>query len=187
MISGAGMLDFESCQSLEKLVMDAEIISMARRVRPGDRAARGSDGARPSCAAWGTRRTTSPTPHTLRWFREELVVPSAGHRPRIARRVAREGTQTRGPPGARSRARAARNLRRPPRPESVLAELRAITTRAARQCGARRAAAPRLTAAVPDPPGRLEPPGANFSLAVRDTVPPDRCRRRAVTRTRRSR
>lgn len=41
MISGAGMLDFESCQSLEKLVIDNEICGMALRlvqglqVRPG--------------------------------------------------------------------------------------------------------------------------------------------------------
>jgi trimethylamine--corrinoid protein Co-methyltransferase len=32
MVSGAGMMDFESCQSYEKLVVDAEIIGMAKRL-----------------------------------------------------------------------------------------------------------------------------------------------------------
>ena len=35
MISGAGMLDFLVCQSAEKLVMDAEAISMAKRLLVG--------------------------------------------------------------------------------------------------------------------------------------------------------
>ena len=35
MVSGAGMLDFESCQSLEKLVLDAEAIGMAKRLIGG--------------------------------------------------------------------------------------------------------------------------------------------------------
>ncbi|MGB2911835.1 MAG: trimethylamine methyltransferase family protein, partial [Anaerolineales bacterium] len=35
MVSGAGMLDFESCQSFEKLVIDAEIIGLAKRIISG--------------------------------------------------------------------------------------------------------------------------------------------------------
>jgi trimethylamine---corrinoid protein Co-methyltransferase len=35
MVSGAGMLDFESCQSLEKLVVDNETIGMAKRLIAG--------------------------------------------------------------------------------------------------------------------------------------------------------
>jgi len=35
MISGAGMLDFLACQSLEKLILDAEVISMAKRMTSG--------------------------------------------------------------------------------------------------------------------------------------------------------
>jgi len=42
MISGAGMLDFLACQSPEKLVMDAEAISMARRFLQGMRVRPGS-------------------------------------------------------------------------------------------------------------------------------------------------
>ena len=35
MISGAGMLDFLACFSLEKLVIDAEIVAMAKRLLDG--------------------------------------------------------------------------------------------------------------------------------------------------------
>jgi len=35
MISGAGMLDFLACFSLEKLVIDAEIVGMAKRLLAG--------------------------------------------------------------------------------------------------------------------------------------------------------
>jgi len=35
MISGAGMLDFLACFSLEKLVIDAEIVAMAKRLVSG--------------------------------------------------------------------------------------------------------------------------------------------------------
>jgi len=35
MISGAGMLDFLACQSLEKLIFDAEVISMVKRMTSG--------------------------------------------------------------------------------------------------------------------------------------------------------
>ncbi len=34
-VSGPGMLDFESCQSLEKLVLDDEICAMVQRLRRG--------------------------------------------------------------------------------------------------------------------------------------------------------
>jgi len=35
MISGSGMLDFLVCQSLEKLILDAEAINMAKRMTSG--------------------------------------------------------------------------------------------------------------------------------------------------------
>ena len=35
MVSGPGMLDFESCQSLEKLVIDNDICGMAKRLMRG--------------------------------------------------------------------------------------------------------------------------------------------------------
>ncbi len=75
-VSGAGMLEFESCQSLEKLVIDDEICGMALRL------ARGIPGRGPRLAedlwgdlAAGDHFLTSPT--TLRWLRGELTFPSA--------------------------------------------------------------------------------------------------------------
>jgi trimethylamine--corrinoid protein Co-methyltransferase len=76
MVSGAGMLEFESCQSLEKLVIDDEICGMAERL------VRGVEARGPVLAedlfgnlSAGDHFLTSP--HTLRWLREEMAYPSA--------------------------------------------------------------------------------------------------------------
>jgi trimethylamine--corrinoid protein Co-methyltransferase len=73
-ISGAGMLDFESSQSLEKLVMDNEICGMALRMVKGidareDRLAGDLYGD----IYDGKHFLTSK--ETLRWFREEMYRP----------------------------------------------------------------------------------------------------------------
>jgi trimethylamine--corrinoid protein Co-methyltransferase len=73
-ISGPGMLDFESCQSLEKLVLDNEICGMALRMvrgveARGDRLAGDLYGD----IYAGDHFLTSA--ETLRWFREELYPP----------------------------------------------------------------------------------------------------------------
>ncbi len=76
MISGAGMMDFESCQSLEKLV------HRRRDDRDGEAA-----GARASSRATSRSRSTLfqklghraeylAEPHTLKWFAKELYLPS---------------------------------------------------------------------------------------------------------------
>ena len=70
-ISGPGMLDFESCQSLEKLVLDNEICGMALRMvrgleARGDRLAGDLYGD----IYAGDHFLTSA--ETLRWFREEV-------------------------------------------------------------------------------------------------------------------
>jgi trimethylamine--corrinoid protein Co-methyltransferase len=70
-ISGPGMLDFESCQSLEKLVFDNEICGMALRLvrgveARGDRLAGDLYGD----VYAGDHFLTST--ETLRWFREEV-------------------------------------------------------------------------------------------------------------------
>ncbi len=75
-VSGAGMLEFESCQSLEKLVIDDEICGMALRLVQG---IEGRDG-RLAEDLWGDLGAgdhflTSPV--TLRWLREETLFPSA--------------------------------------------------------------------------------------------------------------
>jgi trimethylamine--corrinoid protein Co-methyltransferase len=73
-ISGPGMLDFESCQSLEKLVLDNEICGMALRMvrgieARGDRLA----GDLYEDIYAGDHFLTSA--ETLRWFRKEVYTP----------------------------------------------------------------------------------------------------------------
>jgi len=70
-ISGPGMLDFESCQSLEKLVLDNEICGMALRLVRGIEA-RGDrlGGDLYGDIYYSAHFLTSA--ETLRWFREEL-------------------------------------------------------------------------------------------------------------------
>ncbi|MFQ6092244.1 MAG: trimethylamine methyltransferase family protein [bacterium] len=74
-ISGGGMLDFESCQSLEKLVIDNDICGMALRL------AQGIDQKGEKLAAdlygdidGGDHFLTSP--ETLKWLRSEPFIPS---------------------------------------------------------------------------------------------------------------
>jgi trimethylamine--corrinoid protein Co-methyltransferase len=75
-ISGPGMLDFESCQSLEKLVLDNEICGMALRLVRGIEA-RGDrlGGDLYGDIYDGTHFLTSQ--ETLRCFREELYRPGS--------------------------------------------------------------------------------------------------------------
>jgi trimethylamine--corrinoid protein Co-methyltransferase len=70
-ISGTGMLDFESCQSLEKLVLDNEICGMALRMVRGIEAR----GDRLGGDLYGDIYDGShffTSKETLRWFRQEL-------------------------------------------------------------------------------------------------------------------
>jgi trimethylamine--corrinoid protein Co-methyltransferase len=75
MISGAGMMDFESCLSYEKLVIDAEILGMAKRLVAG------IDGRQTPIALdivqeLGHKADYLSHPHTMKWFREEIYFPS---------------------------------------------------------------------------------------------------------------
>jgi trimethylamine--corrinoid protein Co-methyltransferase len=76
MISGAGMLDFESCQSLEKLVIDAEIIGMAKRLSAGLQP-RDKTIALDLIRKHGHNADYLSDPHTLKWFKQEQYIPSA--------------------------------------------------------------------------------------------------------------
>jgi len=75
MISGPGMLDFESCQSFEKLVIDNEICGMVKRLVRGI-------AVRDEIMALDLLRDIHPkqqlfsSPHTLRWLSEEHHMPS---------------------------------------------------------------------------------------------------------------
>jgi trimethylamine--corrinoid protein Co-methyltransferase len=75
MVSGAGMMDFESCQSCEKLVIDAEIIGMANRLIAGVEV-RDEPIALELMRKMGHRGDYLGQLHTLKWFREEQYIPS---------------------------------------------------------------------------------------------------------------
>jgi trimethylamine--corrinoid protein Co-methyltransferase len=75
MVSGAGMLDFLRCQSFEKLVIDAEIISMAKRFISGIEK-REEPIILDLMRTYGHQADFLSQPHTHKWFREELHIPS---------------------------------------------------------------------------------------------------------------
>jgi trimethylamine--corrinoid protein Co-methyltransferase len=74
-ISGPGMLDFESCQSLEKLVLDHEICGMALRLSRGielrDEPIVPLDLMREGIE----RKSFLSLAHTAKWFRKEAYFP----------------------------------------------------------------------------------------------------------------
>ncbi len=71
MVSGAGMMAFENCQSFEKLVIDAEIISMAKHLIQGIQI-REDPIALNLIREVGHKSDFISHDHTNRWFREEL-------------------------------------------------------------------------------------------------------------------
>jgi len=74
-ISGPGMLDFESCQSLEKLVIDNEICGMALRLVKGIEIRDGGLSEDLYGDIYdGEHFLTSP--NTLKWLRDEFYFPS---------------------------------------------------------------------------------------------------------------
>jgi trimethylamine--corrinoid protein Co-methyltransferase len=75
MVSGAGMLDFLRCQSFEKLVIDAEIISIARRLIHGIEK-RNESIALDLMRAYRNQQDFLSIPHTHEWFRKELYIPT---------------------------------------------------------------------------------------------------------------
>ena len=134
MISGAGMLDFESCFSLEKLAIDAEIVGMAKRLVKG-MVEQETPLALDIIRQVGHAGNFLVAPHTRRWFREELFIPS----PVVDRDFRREWESK----GALSAAeRAHRRVEEviaayEPKeiPAEVARELEAITLRAAQAAG----------------------------------------------------
>jgi trimethylamine--corrinoid protein Co-methyltransferase len=73
-ISGPGMLNFESCQSLEKLVVDHEICGMAHRLVRGVEP-RGDRLAPDLLGDIYDGEHFVGSEETIRWFREELYAP----------------------------------------------------------------------------------------------------------------
>ncbi len=134
MMSGPGMLDFESCFSLEKLVIDAEIVGMAKRLVAG-MVERETPLALEIIRQVGHAGNFLSTPHTRRWFREELFIPSP-----VVDRDFRRNWEAKGSLDVTERAHQRvegiiaayepRSL-----PDEVTRELEAITLRAAQAAG----------------------------------------------------
>jgi len=75
-VSGPGMLDFESCQSLEKLVLDNEVCGMALRLVRGVSHASAADAVELLRQLVETGSLLGHR-HTRANFRSELLVPGA--------------------------------------------------------------------------------------------------------------
>jgi trimethylamine--corrinoid protein Co-methyltransferase len=134
MVSGPGMLDFESCFSLEKLAIDAEILGMAKRLVAG-MVERETPLALEIIRQVGHKGNFLTTPHTRHWFREELFIPSP-----VVDRDFRRTWEAKGSLDVAERAHrrveeivAAYEPR--PLPDRVTRELEAITLRAAQAAG----------------------------------------------------
>jgi len=134
MVSGVGMMDFESCLSYEKLVVDAEIIGMAKRLIAG------IDGRQTPIALdimqeLGHKGNFLGHPHTKKWFRKELYFPSEV--------IDRDTLETWEKKGAKSTWDRAKDrvdsllaqYQPSPISDNVKKELRDITTRAANKAG----------------------------------------------------
>lgn len=74
-ISGPGMLDFESCQSLEKLVIDNEICGMAYRLIAGI-SQRDEPIAENLFREFTKEAQFLSLPHTKKWYRQEHIYPT---------------------------------------------------------------------------------------------------------------
>ena len=134
MISGPGMLDFESCFSLEKLVVDAEIVGMAKRLVAG-MVERETPLALEVIRQVGHTGHFLSIPHTRRWFREELFIPSP-----VVDRDFRRTWEAKGSLDAAERAHRrveAIIAAYEPKslPDEVTRELQAITLRTAQSAG----------------------------------------------------
>jgi len=143
-ISGCGMLDFESCLSFEKLVIDAEMIGMVKRFVRGI-VARDDPIAVTLMQKSGHKGNFLALPHTRKWYREEQYLPSE-----VIDRASFEGWKSRGEKTTFERARdRVEKLMTTYQPNTVSEEqrkeLRAVTLDAARKFG--------MNSLPPLPPG----------------------------------
>ena len=73
-ISGPGMHDFETCQSLEKLVLDHEMVGLTQRLTRGIEL-RDQPIALPMIEEAIESKEFLSLSHTAKWFREEAYIP----------------------------------------------------------------------------------------------------------------
>jgi len=134
MVSAGGMIDFLRCQSFEKLVLDAEVIGMAKRLILGIE-------AHDQPIAVDLMRKSAhqanflSSPHTHKWFRKELYMPSE-----VIDRGSLDAWNKKGAQSAQERAgKRVETLLKAYRPfplsNELRTELRAITLRAAQANG----------------------------------------------------
>lgn len=76
MISGAGMLNFETTQSIQKLIVDNEICGMCHKFNSGI-AQRDKPIAKELLSGVDRKSQFLTHDHTLKWFRKELHMPSS--------------------------------------------------------------------------------------------------------------
>jgi len=137
MVSGPGMMDFESCLSFEKLVIDAEILGMAKRLIAGIEGRR-SPIALDIIQELGHKAGYLAHPHTMKWFREELYIPSE-----VIDRDTLEAWERKGSKStwerAQERTKSLLEQYQPPAiSEEIRKELRDLTTKAANNAGMER-------------------------------------------------
>ncbi|UCD00930.1 MAG: trimethylamine methyltransferase family protein [Promethearchaeota archaeon] len=99
MISGPGMLDFESTQSIEKLIIDNEIVGMVKRLIRGIEDY-GTPFASEILNEYSKKEELLSHPSTLKYFRKELFLPS-----QIIDRMTRDSWKNSGSKSARKRAK----------------------------------------------------------------------------------
>ncbi len=136
MVAGPGMMDYESCLSYEKMVIDAEILGMAKRLIAG------IDGRQTPIALdiiqeLGHKADYLAHPHTMKWFREELYIPSE-----VIDRDTLEAWEKKGSKSTWERAQdrvddLLAKYQPSPMSSEVKKELRVITTKAANKAGMR--------------------------------------------------
>ena len=134
MVSGPGMMDYESCLSYEKMVIDAEILGMAKRLVAG------IDGRQTPIALdimqeLGHKGNYLSHPHTKKWFREEMYIPSE-----VIDRDTVEAWEKKGSKSTWDRAQnrvdeLLSKYQPSPMSSEVKKELRDITTKAANKAG----------------------------------------------------
>jgi len=99
MIAGPGMLDFESTQSIEKLIIDNEIVGMVKRFLQGIED-HGTPFASEILKDYEEKEELISHPSTLKLFRKELFLPSS-----IIDRMTRDSWKALGSKSARQRAK----------------------------------------------------------------------------------
>ena len=134
MVSGAGMIDYLRCQSFEKLVVDAEIIGMAKRLASGIER-RDDPIALTMMRQSAHRADFLSRPHTLKWFGKELYIPSE-----VIERGSLAAWQEKGSKNTFQRAterveKLLKSYQLSPLPEQVQTELRRIVEAEARKYG----------------------------------------------------